>query len=87
MNYLYIRFVDHGVLSGMCEQLWRSWGASQVITEQIASSTDIQRLSTMRRQRKLAAANKAFGHVHDIAARNTPNLVYILWLWTLMASM
>ena len=74
MNYLYIRFVDHGVLSGMCEQLWRSWGASQVITERIASSTDIQRLSTMSRQRKLAVANKAFSHVHDIAAKKHTKL-------------
>jgi hypothetical protein len=74
MNYQYIRFVDHGVLTGLCEQLWCSWGASQVIADRIASTTDIQRLSTMRRQRKVAFANKAFACVNEIAAKKHSKL-------------
>lgn len=74
MNYNYVRFVDHGVLTGVSEQIWRSWTGSHVVTDRIASSTDLMRLATTKRKRRASSINTAFDKVKDLASNNHTKL-------------
>ena len=68
MNYEYVRFLDYGVLSGVCQLLLQSWSNVNIIRDRIASSTDLSKLSTLQRKRKNSSITKAFDLVSQLAA-------------------
>ena len=79
MNYNYIRYVDHGALSGFCESQCNSWSTNCVL-DTIATSTDIKRLATLRRKKREKEIDKVFARVSYLSMTQYSKLSVCLLL-------
>lgn len=77
INYKYVRYVDFGVLSGLCENVCSSWPANNVL-DRIATSTDIKRLATLKRKKRENEIDKAFNSVSCLSTAQHSKLSFFL---------